>query len=78
MKTLSDSLNCMAFTACFYLTLASFGLFLMGLWSWIQLATGFPTSATGLQVFAVLLVGGLFTLLGTIGLGKIWDALLNR
>jgi len=78
MKTLSDFLNCIAFTACFYLTLGSLGLFLMGLWSWIQLATSFPTSATGLQVFAVLLVGGLFTLLGTIGLGKLWDTLLNQ
>jgi len=78
MKTLIDSLSCIALTFCFYLTLAFFGLFLMGLWDWVNLATGFPTSATGLQVFAVILVGGFLTLIGTIGMGKIWNELLKQ
>ena len=72
MKTITDSILSIAFTAIFFLTLAFFGLFLGGCWS---LAVG---DATGLQIFALLFIGGFFTLLGSVGLGKIWELLLNQ
>ena len=72
MKTLSDSITCIGFALLFYFTLAFFGLFLGGCWS---LAVG---DATGLQIFSLLFIGSLFTLLGTCGLGKLWEFLLNQ
>tara|TARA_R100001244_G_scaffold122363_1_gene92001 strand:+ start:231 stop:500 length:270 start_codon:yes stop_codon:yes gene_type:complete len=72
MNIFSDSITCIGFAVLFYFTLAFFGLFLGGCWS---LAVG---NATGLQIFSLLFIGGLFTLLGTIGLGKIWEFLLNQ
>jgi len=72
MNTILDSLLSIAFTAVFFLTLAFFGIFLGGCWS---LAVG---TGTGIQIFSLLFVGGLFTLGGSVGLGKIWDTLLNQ
>ena len=77
METLKDSLACIAIALLFWLTLAFFGLFLMGLWSWIEISTGLPTSATGLQVFGVLFIGGFFTFVGSIGMVKIVNELLK-
>ena len=77
MKTITDSILSIAFTAIFFLTLAFFGLFLGGCFSLIEISTG-PTATTGLQVFALLFIGGFFTLLGSVGLGKIWELLLNQ
>ena len=72
MNTVTDSILSIAFTAIFFLTLAFFGVFLGGCWS-LTVGTG-----TGIQIFALLFVGGFFTLLGSVGLGKIWELLLNQ
>jgi hypothetical protein len=72
MKTLSDSISCIGFTLLFYLTLAFFGLFVCGCWAF---AVG---DGTGLQIFALLFIGGLFTLTGTFFLNRIWDNLLGK
>ena len=77
METLKDSLACIAIALLFWLTLAFFGLSLMGLWSWGEVSAGLPTSTTGLQVFGVLFIGGFFTFVCSIGMVKIANELLK-
>ena len=72
IKTLNDSIGCIAFALLLYVTLAFAVMFLCGCWSL------FSAGATGLQVFALLFLGGLFASMGSIGLSKIWLSLLNN
>ncbi|SVB16064.1 uncharacterized protein METZ01_LOCUS168918 [marine metagenome] len=76
MKTLQDSISCIAVALLFWLTLAFFGIFLCGCFSLIEIST-VATATTGLQVFALLFIGGLFTLIGSMGIGKIVNELLK-
>jgi hypothetical protein len=72
IKTLNDSIGCIAFALLLHFTLVFAVMCLCGCWSL------FDASATGLQAFALLFIGGLFALLGSVGLSKIWLSLLNN
>ena len=77
-NTLADSIACVAIAVLFYITAFFAAIFLLGLWALVASSAGLPSYGNGAGIAGAVLIGGLFTTLGTLAIGKICQELLER
>lgn len=77
-NNLADAVACMAVAGLFYLTAFFAAIFLMGLWTLVASSAGLPSYGNGAEIAGAVLIGGLFTILGIMAIGKICQELLAQ